>query len=284
MGRFSPLLFALLSLLLSLSPSLSQDLLSQDTADQANLLDPGAAPRPSCAPVLSNSTCGAIGDVPVGCRCQFSSQCDDGDGIYRPAAYFTYCAFGGSSWLGALLLFPPLLLYLAVQFSVLGSTAEDYFSPSLEMFSTRLSLPPRFAGVTLLALGNGAPDVSSTISAINASGEGYKLSLGALTGAGMFVTCAVSSIVILISSGVKCRGALVRDVLSLLSSLLLVSFGIGARGVVDRAIVAAFVAFYAAFILVVLAADVYHRQVSTKLSGAPKLSHHLSFSLSISPL
>jgi len=77
-----------------------------------------------------------------------------------------------------------------------------------------------------------------------------------------FVTCAVSSIVILIADGVKCRGALIRDIVSLFLALLLVTLGIGVRGIVDTGIIAAFVAFYIAFILTVLAADVYHRKVT----------------------
>ena len=85
------------------------------------------------------------------------------------------------------------------------------FSPALEQFSTKLGLPPRFAGVTLLALGNGAPDVSATISAIRQGGTGYQLSLGALTGAGMFVGTVVAGVVMLIAGGVKARGALIRD-------------------------------------------------------------------------
>ena len=59
-----------------------------------------------------------------------------------------------------------LLLLLTLLFRLLGSTAEEYFSPSLEMFSVKLGLPPRFAGVTLLALGNGAADVIATMNAI----------------------------------------------------------------------------------------------------------------------
>ncbi|GMI36126.1 hypothetical protein TeGR_g5283 [Tetraparma gracilis] len=212
-----------------------------------------------------SASCSLISNLTSSCRCPFSSSCDAGDGIFPPAAYLTYCAFnpnGGGSWLGLLLLLPPLLAFLLLQFAVLGSTAEDYFSPSLELFSTVLSLPPRFAGVTLLALGNGAPDVSSTVSAITGTADGYKLSFGALTGAGMFVSCAVSSVVIITADGVKCRGALVRDIASLLASLLLVCAGVGLRGRVDTGIVALFIGFYFLFILTVLAADVYHRQVT----------------------
>jgi sodium/potassium/calcium exchanger 6 len=56
--------------------------------------------------------------------------------------------------------------WLVVLFRMVGSTAEDFFSPSFEMMSLTLGLPPRFAGVTLLALGNGAPDIASTVNAI----------------------------------------------------------------------------------------------------------------------
>ena len=47
------------------------------------------------------------------------------------------------------------------------------------------SIDDDVAGATLMALGNGAPDVSSTVAAINSSSDGYQLSLGALTGAGV---------------------------------------------------------------------------------------------------
>ena len=66
-----------------------------------------------------------------------------------------------------------------------------------------MGLPPRFAGVTFLALASGAPDVSSTFAAIR--GGNYLLSLGALSGAAMFVTCVVSGAVIKVGNGAKAK-------------------------------------------------------------------------------
>ena len=82
------------------------------------------------------------------------------------------------------------------------------------------------AGVTLLALGNGAPDVSAVVNAIkiNAS-EGVQLSLGELTGGGMFVQSVVVGRIIFLGSttagkklngknvvGVNCGWELIRDI------------------------------------------------------------------------
>ena len=42
---------------------------------------------------------------------------------------------------------------------VLTSTARVFFVPPIEFLSKKLNLSPDIAGITLLALGNGAPDV-----------------------------------------------------------------------------------------------------------------------------
>ena len=53
-------------------------------------------------------------------------------------------------------------------------------------------------GVTLLALGNGAPDIFASLSA-STSSEGLYMSISSLMGGAMFITSIVSSLVIVFS-------------------------------------------------------------------------------------
>jgi len=198
-------------------------------------------------------------------RCLFSKECNNGEGLYLTGLF---CSDRYSFRQYAWLVCPPLALFLMTLFRALGSTAEDYFSPSLEMFSTELGLPPRFAGVSLLALGNGSADVSATMNAITSDPtNGYQMSLGALTGAGMFISTVVAAVVIIANEGVKCRGALVRDT-SMYIIAVVVVYSFLQRGIVDTFAITFFFALYGAFVLVVLCADVYHRTIVLPRSSA----------------
>lgn len=189
-------------------------------------------------------------------QCTFAKTCGGGEGLWAP---IVFCSSHSKVWLG--LLSPIMMVWLILLFRMLGSTAEDYFSPSLEMFSTQLGLPPRFAGVTLLALGNGAADVSATQSAVTGDPQhGYQLSLGALTGAAMMIGSVVSAVVIITAEGVPCRGALVRDVTALLVTVLVV-WKCLSLGVVTPETITIFLSMYGTFVMLVLCADVYHRRV-----------------------
>ena len=57
----------------------------------------------------------------------------------------------------------------ALAFRRVIRTADNFFCPALESLSDMIGLTPRVAGVTLLALGNGAPDVFSIYASTKAA-------------------------------------------------------------------------------------------------------------------
>lgn len=63
-------------------------------------------------------------------------------------------------------------MWLAYLFSSISIGAESFFAPTLRVLSSALSLSESIAGVTLLALGNGAADLFSTFSAFNSDFPG----------------------------------------------------------------------------------------------------------------
>jgi len=195
-------------------------------------------------------------------KCDFARTCNDGEGIFAPVVY---CHPTLSTRTLMILLGAPLALFLAVLFRVLGSTAEEFFSPGLETFSLELGLPERFAGVTLLALGNGAPDVASTVNAItNDRKRGYLMALGELTGAAMVASTLIVGVVVRVATtgagGVTCRGETVRDVVVFILTMAWVykSFEDGTITVRE---IKSFVGIYVGYAVVVLLSDLYHRRV-----------------------
>ena len=191
-------------------------------------------------------------------QCAFARTCNDGDGIFAP---IVYCHPTLSTQTLMILLSPPLILFLTILFRVLGSTAEEFFSPGLEMFSLKMGLPERFAGVTLLALGNGAPDVASTVNAIlDDRKRGYLMALGELTGAAMVASTLIVGCVVYVADGVVCRGAMVRDVVFFILTMAVVykSFEDGTITVGE---IKWFVGLYGGYVVLVLGSDLYHKYV-----------------------
>jgi len=96
---------------------------------------------------------------------------------------------------------------------VLATTADDYFAPSLTTLSEWLGLRERVAGLTFLALGNGAADMFSVIAAVRVGAT--DLAVGALQGGSMCVTCVVTAGVLMAVRGgeVKASGVFFTDLL-----------------------------------------------------------------------
>ncbi|XP_066055810.1 mitochondrial sodium/calcium exchanger protein isoform X2 [Chamaea fasciata] len=122
---------------------------------------------------------------------------------------------------GVFCVFPPQLLPLAVAlyalwllylFIILGVTAEKFFCPNLSAISTNLKLSHNVAGVTFLAFGNGAPDVFSAVVAFS-DPRTAGLAIGAIFGAGVFVTTVVAGGIALVKPFTAASRPFLRDVI-----------------------------------------------------------------------
>jgi len=88
------------------------------------------------------------------------------------------------------LVVPSIFLVIYVIFKFIAALVDEYICPSIEYIKDLCNMSEALAGVTLLALANGAGDV---ITAIVASGseDGVSYNIGALFGAGFFVCSMV---------------------------------------------------------------------------------------------
>ncbi len=101
-----------------------------------------------------------------------------------------------------------MLLWVTVLIYWLGTTADQYFCALLESLVSFLNLPHSVAGVTLLAFGNGAADVFSSIAAFtNQTVETEGIGIGALLGSGIFVSVCVMGIIAVTSGPVALQRA-----------------------------------------------------------------------------
>lgn len=132
-----------------------------------------------------------------------------------------------------------LVIWVIYLINILGTTASNYFSPTISSICDKLQLRYDIAGVTFLAFGNGAPDVFSSISSFSGSsvdGSLITIGVGALLGGSFFVSSIVVGSIALICPCEVNPKFFVRDImfhiiavstLTLVGSLQYISLTIG---------------------------------------------------------
>ena len=85
---------------------------------------------------------------------------------------------------------------------MLSSTSNDYLSNAAQALYDNLGMSQGIAAITLLALGNGAPDVISTFVALN-SPSGFEFGLEQLIEITMFLTSFVFSMLVVTSNSIQ---------------------------------------------------------------------------------
>ncbi|CAD5210430.1 unnamed protein product [Bursaphelenchus okinawaensis] len=92
------------------------------------------------------------------------------------------------------------IIWLLLLFILLAVSADEFLSTNITTIAEKFKISQSVAGVTLVAFGNGAPDIFSAIaSAVSDESPKAGLAFGQLLGGGMFITTVVVPIVILIT-------------------------------------------------------------------------------------
>ena len=97
-----------------------------------------------------------------------------------------YCYLKGSYIFSSIF----IIIFLIILFFILSSTSDIFLSTSIAKIVEIFKINQNIAAATLLAFGNGAPDVISSLVASDEA-EGISFSICNLIGSGMFVTSFV---------------------------------------------------------------------------------------------
>ena len=117
-------------------------------------------------------------------KCNFVSKNCPYDYINFYSLYF--CYMRGSVFFS----FIVFSLILIILFFIISSTSDIFLSTAITKIVETFKINQNLAAVTLLAFGNGAPDVISSLIA-SSDEEGISFSINSLIGSGMFITSFV---------------------------------------------------------------------------------------------
>ena len=205
---------------------------------------------------MSLCTRQVIYSLPVSHRCAHISAHCDADFLNYYSLHF--CTFNSNS----LLTVPTYLFLLLLLFYLLSDTSNSFLSTSLTKLVDHLRINQNLAAVTLLALGNGASDVISSLVA-STDTEGVEFSIGALVGSGVFVTSFVLGLVVYYGNGIKVNALMFnRDILLYLLSLLMLVV-IGLRGRISFVESLSFLGVYVVNVLLAFAQDWHCNTIET---------------------
>ena len=161
-----------------------------------------------------------------------------------------YCYLSGQVAPGIII----FALWLAFLFTNMGMTVEDFLCPSLNSISKLLRLSENVAGVTFLAVGNGAADIFSLIILmikVDRDGSYAETAMGSILGGGLFVVTVVAGM-ICFSYKLKVVPAIfIRDVGFYLAAVIWLSVMI-ADGEILLGEAVGFVALYLIYVVCVL--------------------------------
>ncbi|EGX96899.1 sodium/calcium exchanger protein [Cordyceps militaris CM01] len=148
-------------------------------------------------------------------QCAFVKKyCRDDDASLISYLDLYYCKLNHAQPVAFVL----IVFWLGMLFTTIGIAASDFFSINLSTIATILRLSESFAGVTFLALGNGSPDVFSTLAAM--ASNSASMAVGELLGAACFISGVVAGSMALVREFKVDRRSYVRDICFLIVAVI----------------------------------------------------------------
>ena len=178
-------------------------------------------------------------------RCQYILTNCNGD--YYNFYKIPFCYFQSQPYFSI----PLILLILFCLLFFISEPGSKEVSYPLEKIVSYFNINQNIAGLTFLAIGNGAPDIISSLVAC-ADIDGLNLTMGALFGAGCFTTCIVLGTVIIVAESIKVNKEMfLRDIIIYLLGALWISY-IFKKGEIKLFDAIVFVGLYCANVVVAM--------------------------------
>lgn len=150
-----------------------------------------------------------------------------------------------------------LLVALVALFLLLGTTAGEYLCPALLTISRTLKMNQNVAGVTLLAFGNAAADIVSTIAGVGQNRS--SLVIGELYGGALYICTAVIGLLVLMNN-FEIPKSLLCDIIFYLSGSIW-AFYLFQRGHVELIDSIGFLILYVIYLLVAVVSPAVFRKI-----------------------
>lgn len=136
-----------------------------------------------------------VHDLHISERCEFVQVTPECADIVNHLDYmhflYCYCSSNLSHNIGIV----AICIWCFYLFFVLGTTADKFFCPALTVISKELRMNENLAGVTIVAFGNGSPDIFTAIANTDSDSE---LMYSELLGAAMFIISFVAATIIIV--------------------------------------------------------------------------------------
>eukprot|EP01036_Dinobryon_divergens_P030199 gene30199-39402_t len=159
--------------------------------------------------------------------------------------YLYSCTFSGYSAFFFIL----SAIWVMILMSLLAHTASNYFSPTLGSICDKMNLAYDIAGVTFLALGNGAPDFFSLIASFSGDVD-VLVAVGALLGGGFFISTVVVGLVATFCPCEVSKSVFLRDISFFVLAVFCVTVTAIVRHV-NLTMAVGFVVFYCVYVAAV---------------------------------